>query len=213
MARPLRSFVPRAIYHVIPRFVGGEWFIRSNEEREVYLKLLGRGLAGSSWSCLAYAIMSSHIHLAMEAGKGKIADWLREPHTQFAEWINQRSDRKGAVFIRGPKAPRIAPDGVARLIGYIHRNPVRAGVVDDPRNTDWTSHRAYTGIAKAPWWLDMERGLDLAGFATPDAMSAWIRETDIDRQQLRDALFKKPRPVGRPRWLSGTPEHVARPPR
>ena len=90
MARPLRSFEPRAIYHVIPRFVGGEWFIRSSEERQLYLKLLGQGLVGSSWRCLAYAVMSSHIHLAMEAGKGKIADWLREPHSQFAEWINQR---------------------------------------------------------------------------------------------------------------------------
>ncbi len=210
MPRPLRSFEPRAIYHVIPRFVGGEWFIRSSTERELYLKLLGEGLVGSSWRCLAYAVMSSHIHLAMEAGNGKLAEWLREPHAQFAEWINQRDNRHGAVFVRGPNSPRVSPDGVARLIGYVHRNPVRAGLVDDPRDTDWTSHRAYLGQVAAPWWLDIDRGLELAGFASPTAMHTWIHETDIDRRQLRDALFSKPRRAGRPGWL--VPELPAAPP-
>lgn len=205
MARPLRSFEPQAIYHLIPRFVGGEWFIRSAEEREMYLKLLGYGLSGSSWRCMAYAVMSNHIHLAMLAGEGKVCDWLREPHAEFADWINQRSKRIGGVFVRGPGSHRIAPNGVARLIGYVHRNPVRAGVADDPRDTDWTSHRAYLGDSPKPGWLDTTLGLEMAGFYDPAAMHSWIRDTDIDRTNLRDALFRKPRRVGRPEWVPPCP--------
>ncbi len=198
MARPLRSFEPLAIYHLIPRFVGGEWFIRSDEEREMYLKLLGEGLRTSSWRCMAFAVMSNHIHLAMLAGEGNVASWLREPHTEFAEWINQRHKRIGAVFVRGPGDHRIAPTGLSRLIGYVHRNPVRAGVVADPRATTWTSHRAYLGDCPAPGWLDTALGLELSGFDDAATMDRWIRGADVTREDLRDAAFRPPRRVGRP---------------
>jgi hypothetical protein len=56
------------------------------------------------------------------------------------------------------------PSGAA-LVAYIHNNPVRAGVVSDPANSAWTSHRAYLGLATPPTWLDVEQGLRLCGFA------------------------------------------------
>jgi len=51
------------------------------------------------------------------------------------------------------------------LLAYIHNNPVRAGVVVDPADSGWTSHRAYLGLTAAPPWLFIERGLDLCGFS------------------------------------------------
>jgi putative transposase len=201
MPRPLRSFEPLAIYHLIPRFVGGEWFIQCPEEREMYLELVGEGLAGSTWRCMAFAVMSNHIHFAMRAGEGNVDSWLHDAHTQFAEYINRRDKRIGGVFVRGPGDHRIAPDAVARLIGYVHRNPVRAGVVDDARDSDWTSHRAYLGDSPRPRWLDTALGMRMAGFQDSTEMDNWIRETDIDRKQMRDALFRPPRRVGRPEWM------------
>lgn len=212
MSRPLRLFESGAIYHLIPTFVGGEWFIRSPEERAMYLKLLGQGLAGSSWRCMAYAVMSNHIHLAMLAGRGNVASWIREPHAEFADWINLRygrKRRKGAVFVRGPKEYRIAPDSVARLIGYLHRNPVRAGVVEDPRETDWTSHRAYVGDMPRPRWLDTQLGLELGGFRDVNTLDTWIRETNLDREQMLATVYPRTRRTGRPEW--GRPPAPDRP--
>lgn len=34
---------------------------------------------------------------------------------------------------------------------YIHLNPVRAGLVADPRDYRWSSHRAYLGEVRYPW--------------------------------------------------------------
>jgi hypothetical protein len=37
------------------------------------------------------------------------------------------------------------------LIRYIHLNPVRAGMVEDPQDYAWSGHRAYLGRETLPW--------------------------------------------------------------
>jgi hypothetical protein len=37
------------------------------------------------------------------------------------------------------------------LVRYIHLNPVRAGLVDEPLDYRWTGHRAYLGKEQLPW--------------------------------------------------------------
>jgi putative transposase len=197
MPRALRATRPLHVYHLISRFVGGEWFMRGAEERRLYLRLLGISLRQSDWRCLGYALMSTHIHLEAVAGAQPLADWLRGVHGPFAKFINERERRIGSVFVRGPKDFLVRADGVARVTGYIHRNPVRAGVVSDPRDSDWTSHRAYVGLAERPPWLDTELGLELAGFRDAAHMDSWIRATDIDRAAAKAALVPPKR--GRPR--------------
>ncbi len=142
MPRPLRVTRPNTVYHLISRFVAREWFIKTDHDRQIYLQLLGRAPAATDWRCFSYAVMSSHIHLGLLSGEMPLVDWLRDAHSPFAEWINDRRDRIGAVFTRGPNLKEVREDGVGRVIAYIHRNPVRAGVVAAPRDSDWTSQRA-----------------------------------------------------------------------
>jgi hypothetical protein len=44
---------------------------------------------------------------------------------------------------------------VARVGIYIAANPVAAGLVDDPSDFRWASHRATLGAEPAPWWLEV----------------------------------------------------------
>ena len=197
MPRPLRFLEPRTAYHLIFRFVAGEWFIRTDEERERYLYLLRRSLVESDWRCLAYAIMSNHIHLVMIAGLTPIASWLRRVHAPFAGWINERSERIGAVFTRGPNDICVEPVGVSRVIAYVHNNPVRAAVVDDARSSDWTSHRAYLGESRQRW-LHVDEGLELSGFADRDAFDVWVRSApqvrpDVDLSIVQRTLHARRR--------------------
>ena len=52
--------------------------------------------------------------------------------------------------------------------GYIHLNPVRAGIVDEPERYPWSSYPCFIGPKKAPQWLygcsivSMEKGLELS---------------------------------------------------
>jgi REP element-mobilizing transposase RayT len=163
-----REIVPGALYHLMSRFTGSEFFIETERERAQYRTLLGSYVAESDWKCFAYAIMSNHIHLGVRAGEKSLASWIQPVHSQFAQLINARTDRHGQVICPGPKSVRYKESEIARLIGYIHRNPVRAGVVRDPRDSDWTSHRAYCGLARPPKWLEVRFGLERAGLTASE---------------------------------------------
>jgi putative transposase len=174
MPRRKRRFVPGCAYHLISRFVDREWFISSESERAQYTYLLGGAVASSDWQCLGYAIMSNHIHLAMIAGGDKLDSWIRRAHAPFADWMNRTHQRIGNIFARGPKDLLIPDDDVARVLAYIHNNPVRAGVVNRAADSAWTSHRAYVGLERVPRWLDVREGLRRTGIGDATAFDAYV---------------------------------------
>lgn len=180
MPRRRRHNEPNVVYHLISRFVGNAWFIHE-EERRQYLRLLGLALEDTDWRCLSYAIMSSHIHLGMIAGSQPPASWIREVHSPFAEMINEKHERIGAVFVRGPKEYGVRDDFVAKLIAYIHNNPVRAGVVRNARDSDWTSHAAYVGLGDTPPWLHVSEGLARCGLSSPEDLEKRVSLGDRDK--------------------------------
>jgi hypothetical protein len=162
------------VYHLISRFVDREWFIKSEIERSTYLRLLSHALSNSDWRCLAYAVMSNHIHLCVLAGQQPLASWIRRAHSPFADWMNKSYARIGSVFVRGPKDIEVPPERVRDVIAYIHNNPVRAGLVGAAGDSTWTSHRAYLGLDIEPRWLDVQAGLELAGLEPGVAFDSWV---------------------------------------
>jgi hypothetical protein len=133
---------------------------------------------------MAYAVMSNHIHLALLGGEMPLVDWIRTPHSLFASWVNGREQRIGSVFVRGPKLYAVRADGVTRLMGYIHQNPVRAQVVRAASESEWTSHRSYAGLDASPRWLDRDLGAALCNFATPSRLAEWVSGARVSRADL-----------------------------
>ncbi len=173
---PKRLIVPHTVYHVISRFVDREWFFNNDAERARYLALLHRGVAHSDWLLLAYALMSNHIHLSLLSGFDPPKRWLARVNGPFATWMNERHDRIGPMFVRGPSMWAMRPQDEGHLIAYIHNNPVRAGVVKHARDSRWTSHRAY--LRNAPPWLAVGEGLERSGFTgRPREFDAWVDDT------------------------------------
>lgn len=170
--RPRRMFAGR-VYHLISRFVDREWFISSDIERTTYLGLLSHALSDTDWCCLAYAVMSNHIHMCVVAGEQRLDTWIRRVHSPFADWMNRTHERIGSMFVRGPKDIEVPPERVRDVIAYIHNNPVRAGVVGAAADSSWTSHRAYLGLETKPRWLHVQAGLELGGFDSGIALDAW----------------------------------------
>jgi putative transposase len=180
-----------ALYHLISRFVAGEWFIKSDLEREVYLRLLADALKTSDWKCLAYGVMSNHVHLAVEGGRLARSGWLRDTHSPFGAWINQRNERFGAVFAKKVTTCSVDPNELSTVIAYIHNNPVRAGIVGTASESTWTSHRAYLGIAPTPRWLEVERGLALMGVGDRDEFNRLVQK---EAERPRESRRRRGRP-------------------
>lgn len=174
MPRTARHNRPQSILHVISRFVDRDWFFETDDERALYLRLLGHGLRHSDWRCLAYAIMSNHVHLQFVVGRKPMESWTRRVNSPFGRWMNKRRERLGPVFAHRAKDYEFPPESSGQVTAYIHNNPVRAGVVKRARDSNWTSHRAYAGLDPAPAWLHVEDGLRLAGFSDRDAFDRWV---------------------------------------
>jgi REP element-mobilizing transposase RayT len=153
------------VQHFISRIAGGEFRITGTGERSELSKRLGLAITRTDWSSLAFTWMSNHEHLVAQAGEDAADAFLRPLHTGFAGWLNRREERFGSVYASRPRNVTFSDEAaVAALIAYVHNNPVRAGLVRDPCESRWSTHRAYIGEEPAPPWLAVERGLSICGF-------------------------------------------------
>jgi hypothetical protein len=164
MAYFIRPHAPGTVQHLIGRFASKEFRICGDTERREYLRRAAKVAVRVDLLALAYALMSSHIHWATLAGLDPPGRFVSRLHGPFARWLNIRQSRSGHVFMERFTLLIFEGEIIADLLAYIHNNPVRAGVVADPADSSWTSHRYYIGDAKAPPWLRVEQGLALAGF-------------------------------------------------
>ena len=136
------------------------------EARAEYLRRVEASLTATDSLPLGYALMSSHTHWACITGREPPSRLMQSLHGGFAAWLNHQLHRLGPAF-GGRFTDVVCPEErTGILLAYLHNNPVRAKVVDDPSDCDWTSHRAYLGLVAPPPWLNVKRGLSLCGSGT-----------------------------------------------
>jgi REP element-mobilizing transposase RayT len=71
---------------------------------------------------------------------------------RYTQWINRSRSRRGHLFQGRFKALLVDGDSyLLELVRYVHLNPVRCGMVRDPLEYPWSSHRAYLGQESLPW--------------------------------------------------------------
>jgi hypothetical protein len=141
--------------------------------------------------------MSSHTHVACQAEEQPLGAFIHRMNLGLAHDLNRLQARSGPVFLQRPTSVIVAGDvQLSALLAYIHNNPVRAGVVSRPQDSDWTSHRAFTGAAPAPSWLAVELALMALGRASDPAGRAWFHQMVVDRAGLaRDPSLAGPGPA------------------
>jgi len=162
MPRTRRYVRPGRLIHVITRFLNHEYLLDSPEARAEYLRRAEISFAESDWTWLGHALMGTHVHEAALSGVTPYGDISRRLHSGFAGWINPRKGRLGPIVAGRPDTYEVEPAGAMALIAYVHNNPVRAGVVAHPADSDWTSHRSYLA-GQSSRLVDVDTGLKLCG--------------------------------------------------
>ena len=188
MPRYARQTGRGTVHHVIARFVDRAWRITGEPERASYLARLAISLAQCDARVVAYALMSNHVHLCVVSGGDALSRLIHPVHSGFAGWLNRRQGKLGPVFAERFSSSVVDGSSSARLVAYVHNNPVRAGVVDDAVDSAWTSHRSYVGAGPMPSWLDVQLGLDLCGFSASATGRARLGDfVGAHRRDPRDA--------------------------
>jgi REP element-mobilizing transposase RayT len=157
MPRPLRVELAGGVYHVFARGAVKQTIYLDTEDRERYLRTLGRVTRWMSWRCLAYCLMGNHVHLLIETPKPNLADGMQRLHGAYAQAFNQRHGKSGHVFEKRYGGRVINSDPHLWVVAsYIARNPVEAGFCKAPEDWPWGSHQAIANATPPPW-LDASR--------------------------------------------------------
>ena len=96
---------------------------------------------------------------------------------------NRLEDADGPLFRGCYKAILIEPDAyLLNVSRYIHLNPVSAGVASLAEEYQWSSYRAYTGIAATPEWLQTKFVLNMFGKHQQQKLCRLFVEKGVDEE-------------------------------
>lgn len=161
MPRRPRLHVPGALYHIVLRGNDRQDIFFTQEDRQTWAQLIGRGLERHGHRVHAYCWMTNHVHLAIQASDRPVGGFISTVASGYARSMHRRLRRTGHFFERRYRAIIVDSDAYAlELVRYIHLNPVRAGIAAGAGDYPWSSHCAYLG-APGPEWLTQSWVLSL----------------------------------------------------
>lgn len=162
MPRSLRLEHADAVYHVTSRGVQRAPIFVDDHDRKLLLKLVGRTLTAYRARVLAYCLMGNHYHLVVHTRLPNLSALMQRLNSSYSQQFNHRHSRLGQVFGGRFKTFHVDRDEyLLAVCRYVDLNPVRAGLVCDPGEWDWSSYQAHTGLAPVPEWLATEALHDL----------------------------------------------------
>ncbi len=164
MARPWRIQYPNAVYHVTARGNNRQTVFEDDHDRHDFLALLGRAAERFQLQVFAFCLMDNHYHLFLRTPEPNLAQAMHWLNVAYSVRHNRRHDKVGHLFQGRYKSVLVLEDAHwIHLSMYVHLNPVRAGMVEDPADWLWSSFREYTRAKSRFEWLIRDEVLALYG--------------------------------------------------
>ncbi|MHB8107511.1 MAG: transposase [Candidatus Cryosericum sp.] len=175
MARPLRLESPRNFYHVTVRGDRKERIFEDDADRVSLLQLINEAVELHHWHLLAYCLMNNHYHLEVETPIVGLANGMRHINGAYTQRYNARHERVGHVFQGRYKAlPILTEQHLFGACRYIVRNPLRAGLVQDPAEWEWSSFRASALLAPGISGCDAAWIRTAVADGDPEGYRSWV---------------------------------------
>ena len=173
----------------------------TDRDHDLYLGLLQEYSKRHACEIHSYVLMSNHIHLLVSPPTiPAISRMMHGVNQIFGQHLNRKNDRCGSVWQGRFKASLV--DSKAYFLTcmrYIELNPVRAGMVVDPRHYAWSSHCTNAEGRLSTFVMPHRRYLELA--ASPESrLEAYRRlfgtpilEEELSRIRI---AIQRNRPLG-----------------
>jgi REP element-mobilizing transposase RayT len=167
-----RIEIPGGYYHVGTRGNNKQPIFLTDDDRRLFLLLLARTARRYGWSILAYCLMTNHYHLLMQLADRGFSKGMGELNGGYALGFNIRHGRSNHLFGRRFWDEPIKNEShLFECCRYVVLNPERAGLVADPADWPWSSHRAMASLELPPAFLAIGEVLAWFG-STPSAAAA-----------------------------------------
>jgi len=164
MARPWRIQYENAVYHIASRGNGKQNIFLDDTDRKDFLELLKAASERFNLQIFAFCLMSNHYHLLLRTPDANLSSAMQWLNTTFAARFMVRHHRGGHLFQGRFKSVLVEDEEHwQHLSYYLHLNPVRAGMVENPAQYPWSSYLDYIRLKTRYQWLIRDQVL--AGLA------------------------------------------------
>ena len=154
MARQWRIEYPGAIYHVFSRGNRHQDIFLSDKDRRTFLELLDEISERYGIEVHAYVLMANHYHLLLKTPDPNLSKAMQWLGTTYTHRFHAHNRTDGHLFQGRFKSILVENDAyLLQLSYYIHRNPVRAGIVERLSDYYWSSYPYYAYKVTPPDWL------------------------------------------------------------
>jgi REP element-mobilizing transposase RayT len=174
------------VYHIISRGNNKQDIFLEDRDRRDFMELLGRATQRFNLQIFSFCLMSNHFHLFLrtrEANLSRAMQWL---NTTYTVRFHLRHHRSGHFFQGRYKSVVVLEEAHwQRLSFYLHLNPVRAVMIEDPLGYEWSSLRDYVRPKSRYEWLCRD-----------EVLAAYGRGASKRRRRYRSAclaLCSKPK--------------------
>lgn len=200
MARPLRIEYPDAWYHVMNRGRRGEDIFSDDRDYILFTELLRETSEMWNIRVAAYCLMPNHYHMLVQTPDANISRSMRHLNGVYTQRYNSRHGCDGQLF-RGRFKSILIDTGsyLLQAVRYIHRDPLRAGLVERLDAYKWSSHKGYVSIAGKWDWLHKNYIFSLLSRNRKDRLRnyrKWVKVKEEDEVSKKISGAKWPVCIG-----------------
>jgi putative transposase len=155
MSRAWRIEYAGALYHVLSRGNERRDIFIGDGDRLLFLDTVGKAADRFEVEVFAYVLMGNHYHLLLRTPRANLSKTMQWLGVAYTNRFNTRHARSGHLFQGRFKSIVVENDAyLLQLSYYIHRNPLRAGLVNRLIDYRFSSYGAYAYGKGAPEWLE-----------------------------------------------------------
>jgi len=185
LPRQKRKLGLSKIYHIIARGNERKDIFLDDEDKNKFIQIIINKKKKNEYILYAYCLMSNHLHLLLKEQEDNISRTMRRINTAYAYYFNKKYNRVGHVFQNRFRSEPVENDHyLISLIWYIHNNPVKAKIVNQPHQYKWSSCSLYLKEQKCI--IDREEILNLF---SPDKSKAIYLFTEFCCQKNNDTFM------------------------
>lgn len=143
MSRGSRVLIENVCYHIITRGNQKQRVFLDKEDCGRYLGIVRKAKRRYGTSLYCYCLMPNHVHMLIEAKEVKnIAKFMQWVNRGYTAYFNSKHSKVGHLWQgRFTSKPIIKDQYLIHCANYIEGNPVRADMVGDIADYEWSSYR------------------------------------------------------------------------
>ena len=179
MPRGPRLRLPGVPLHIVQRGNNRAACFFGDSDFAFYLNQLRVLAVRFECSIHAYVLMTNHVHLLLTpTAPDGVSLLMKHLSQRYVQYVNKIHSRTGTLWEGRYKSCLTQSEFyVLACYRYIELNPVRARMVDHPRQYHWSSHASNAGGSASP-------------ILTPHPEYLRLGRTDADRRAAYLALFR-----------------------